>query len=85
MTIAATNFGEPKDSKPILHFLETWENLLMDLVLHNILDHIVMAKLLTKIDSSHPHMEVVPIHTCVVTSLASIVGLVYGSFIPNHS
>ena len=46
----------------MLHFLETWKDLLLDLVLHNILDHIVMAKFLAAIDTWDPRKETIPIH-----------------------
>ena len=62
MRIIATNSWELRDPEPMLHFLKTWKNLLLDLVLHNILDHIVMAKLPTTIDTWDPPRETVPIH-----------------------
>ena len=53
----------------MLHFLETWENLLLDSVFHNIfhniLDHMLMGKLPTTIDTWDPHRETMPIHACL--------------------
>ena len=60
--IANTNSWEPKDPKPMLHVLETWKNLLLDLVHLKFLDHIVMHKLKTTIDTWDPPRETVPIH-----------------------
>ena len=46
----------------MLYFLETWEKLLLALVLHNIMDHIVMPILIATIDTWNTHRESVPIH-----------------------
>ena len=46
----------------MLHFLETWDKLLLALVLHNIMDHIVMPKLIAIVDTWDPLRETMPIH-----------------------
>ena len=46
----------------MLHFLETWDKLLLALVLHNIIDHIVMPKLTIAVDTWDPCRESIPIH-----------------------
>ena len=45
----------------MVHLLDTWDTLLLALVLHNILDHIVMPKLIATVDTWDPHSET-PIH-----------------------
>ena len=60
--IAATNSCKPRDPEPMLHFLETWEKLLLDLVLHNIFDLIVMPKLIAEIGTWDPCREIMPIN-----------------------
>ena len=60
--ITTTNSWEPRDPKPMLLFLETWDKLLLALILHNILDHIVMPKLTTTLDTWDPLTESMPIH-----------------------
>ena len=46
----------------MLHYLKRWEKLLLDLVLHNILDHIMMPKLTSAIYTWDPCKETMPIH-----------------------
>ena len=49
--IDATHSWEPRDPKNMLHFMETWEKLLLASLFHNILDHIVMPKLTAVVDT----------------------------------
>jgi len=60
--IIVTNSWEARDPEPMLHFFETWEKLLPASILHNILEHIMMHKLITVVDTWDPHKESMPIH-----------------------
>ena len=52
--IATKNSWEPRNSEPMLCFLETLEKLLLASEPHKILDHIVMPKLIITVDTFDP-------------------------------
>ncbi|GKD63015.1 septin and tuftelin-interacting protein 1 homolog 1 [Tanacetum coccineum] len=60
--ISITNTWQPKHPEQLLRFLDSWEELLPQLVLQTILDHVVMPKLSDSVNLWDPRQDTIPIH-----------------------
>eukprot|EP00271_Cylindrocystis_brebissonii_P018176 TRINITY_DN5039_c0_g2_i1.p1 TRINITY_DN5039_c0_g2~~TRINITY_DN5039_c0_g2_i1.p1 ORF type:complete len:915 (+),score=193.00 TRINITY_DN5039_c0_g2_i1:331-3075(+) len=60
-----TNFWEPRNPEALLNFLELWEGVLPPAVVQHVLEHLVMPKLTSAVDSWDPLQEPIPIHAWV--------------------
>ncbi|CAI9107631.1 OLC1v1007029C1 [Oldenlandia corymbosa var. corymbosa] len=63
--ICGTNTWRARDPEPMLRFLDSWERLLPPVVLQNILDAIIMPKIISAVNSWDPRLETMPIHSWI--------------------
>jgi tuftelin-interacting protein 11 len=53
----------PRDFQPIISMLEAWQCALPPWIMDNILDQLVLPRLLTEVENWNPLTDTVPIHS----------------------
>ncbi|CAH0560606.1 unnamed protein product [Brassicogethes aeneus] len=62
---SAISNWNPRDCDSLISFLEAWKNVISEWVMENIMDKLVMPKILSEVNSWNPLTDTIPIHTWI--------------------
>jgi tuftelin-interacting protein 11 len=60
-----TNYWIPKNPEPALKIVETWEPLLPEAVMNNVLEQLIFPKILYAVENWDPKTDTIPIHAWI--------------------